>query len=176
MNSNWNKSFMLLLMSEGGYSAHEADPGGRTNLGVTQAVWENWVGRVSGEKEMRSLTPEMVKPLYKKKYWDACKCDELPLGIDYLVFEFACNAGVGRSIKSLQTVVGTTPDGTIGPKTLQAMMVCSKTDLIDKFSAAKEAFYRSLPTFAVFGKGWLNRIQEAKCRTLLLSASSTGIG
>ena len=160
MNSNWDKSFQLLLKSEGGYSAHEADPGGRTNLGVTQAVWENWVGHVSGEKEMKSLTPEMVKPLYKKKYWDACHCDDLPSGIDYCVYDFACNAGVGRSIKTLQIAVGTIPDGSIGPKTLQA--VANTPDLIDKFSDEKVRFYKSLPTFSVFGNGWLNRIEHVK--------------
>lgn len=162
MKGNWGKSFELLLKSEGGYVAHEADPGGRTNLGVTQAVWENWVGRLSNEKEMRALTPELVKPLYKKKYWDACKCDELPTGIDYLVFDFAVNAGVGRSIKTLQTSVGVNADGAIGPKTLQALMFFSKNQLIDKFSEQKLKFYQSLPTFAAFGKGWTNRIEHVK--------------
>ena len=162
MKGNWDKSFEYLLASEGGYVAHEADPGGRTNMGVTQAVWENWVGRSSNEKEMRSLTPELVKPLYKKKYWDACKCDELPTGIDYLVFDFAVNAGVGRSIKTLQTSVGANADGAIGPKTLQALMFFSKNQLIDKFSEQKLKFYQSLPTFATFGKGWTNRIEHVK--------------
>lgn len=162
MKGNWDKSFEYLLASEGGYVAHEADPGGRTNMGVTQVVWENWVGRSSNEKEMRSLTPELVKPLYKKKYWDACKCDELPTGIDYLVFDFAVNAGVGRSIKTLQTSVGANADGAIGPKTLQALMFFSKNQLIDKFSEQKLKFYQSLPTFATFGKGWTNRIEHVK--------------
>jgi len=174
MKSNWSQSFQFLLTSEGGYVNNPKDPGGRTNLGITQPVWENWVGRPSSEKEMRSLTPAQVEPLYKKKYWDVCRCDELPTGLDYLVFDFAVNAGIGRVIKTLQSCVGVTPDGAIGPMTLAA--VAKTDDLIDKFSVAKEVFYRSLPTFAVFGKGWLNRIQEAKCRTLLLSASSTGMG
>ena len=121
MIDNWQKSFELMLESEGGYGHHPSDPGGRTNLGVTQRVWEEWVGRESNEKEMRSLTPEMVKPLYKRKFWDACKCDELFTGIDYLVFDFAVNAGVGRSIKTLQSAVGTTPDGWIGPITMAAV-------------------------------------------------------
>ena len=160
MKSNWAKSFALLLESEKGYVNHASDPGGRTNLGVTQAVWENWVGRASGEKEMRALTPEMVEPLYKKKYWDACKCDDLPSGIDYLVFDFAVNAGVGRSAKTLQKVVGVTVDGAIGPKTIAA--VKTTNDLINKFSDEKEKFYRSLPTFSSFGNGWLNRIAQVK--------------
>jgi lysozyme family protein len=151
-----------MIASEGKYVDHYSDPGGRTNLGVTQSVWENWVGRSSNEKEMRSLTPEMVKPLYKKKYWDACKCDFLNLGVDYLVFDFAVNAGVGRSIKTLQKVLGVTVDGAIGPKTLQAVSFSDKNKLILKFSDEKENFYKSLPTFSQFGNGWMNRIAQVK--------------
>jgi lysozyme family protein len=169
MNFNWEKSFKLMLSSEGGYVDHPSDPGGRTNLGVTQAVWENWIGHVSGEKEMRSLTPEMVKPIYKKKYWDACRCDELPSGVDYLVFDFAVNAGVGRSIKTLQKVFGVTIDGAIGPKTLQAVTFSDANDLIKKFSDEKVRFYQSLPTFSVFGKGWLNRVERVKAEAFSMA-------
>jgi lysozyme family protein len=113
---------------------------------------------------MRSLTPEMVEPLYKRKFWDACKCDDLPSGIDYLVFDFAVNAGVGRSAKILQTAVGATPDGGIGPMTLAAVNAIPEAELIEKFSQAKEDFYRSLNTFETFGKGWLNRVAAVKVK------------
>lgn len=162
--SNWDNAFKLMLQSEGGFVNHPSDPGGMTNLGVTKATWENWVGRQSDEKEMRGLTPEKVEPLYKKKFWDACRCDELPSGIDYLVFDFAVNAGPGRSIKTLQTAVGTTPDGGIGPMTLAAVNSFSEPELIEKFSQAKEDFYRSLNTFDTFGKGWLNRVAAVKIK------------
>jgi lysozyme family protein len=164
MKDNWKKSFELMLASEGGYVNHPSDPGGMTNLGVTKRVWEEWVGRESNEKEMRSLTPEMVEPLYKRKFWDACKCDDMPSGIDYLVFDFAVNAGVGRSAKILQTAVGVTPDGGIGPITLAAVKAQDPTELVQKFSDAKEAFYRSLNTFETFGKGWLNRVAAVKIK------------
>ena len=162
--SNWQKAFEQMLASEGGYVNHPSDPGGMTNLGVTKRVWEEWVGRESNEKEMRSLTPEMVEPLYKRKFWDACKCDELPSGIDYLVFDFAVNAGVGRSAKILQTAVGATPDGGIGPMTLASVNAIPEAELIEKFSQAKEDFYRSLNTFETFGKGWLNRVAAVKVK------------
>ena len=154
----------MMLASEGGYVNHPSDPGGMTNLGVTKRVWEEWVGRESNEKEMRSLTSEMVEPLYKRKFWDACKCDELPSGIDYLVFDFAVNAGVGRSAKILQTAVGVTPDGGIGPVTLAAVNAIPESELVEKFSQAKEDFYRSLNTFETFGKGWLNRVAAVKIK------------
>ena len=164
MISNWQKAFEQMLASEGGYVNHPSDPGGMTNLGVTKRVWEEWVGRESNETEMRSLTSEMVEPLYKRKFWDACKCDELPSGIDYLVFDFAVNAGVGRSAKILQTAVGVTPDGGIGPMTLAAVNAIPEAELVEKFSQAKEDFYRSLNTFETFGKGWLNRVAAVKIK------------
>jgi lysozyme family protein len=164
MKSNWQKSFELMLKSEGGYVNNPADPGGMTNLGVTKATWENWVGRPSDGAEMRSLTPEKVEPLYRKKFWDAVRGDELPMGLDYLVFDFAVNAGAGRSIKTLQSSVGVAADGRFGPMTLAAVQAIDPKDLIEKFSQTKEDFYRSLNTFATFGRGWLNRVADVKLK------------
>jgi hypothetical protein len=164
MQSNWDNAFKLMLKSEGGFVNHPSDPGGMTNLGVTKATWENWVGRESDEAEMRGLTPEKVEPLYKKKYFDAVRGDELPMGLDYLMFDFAVNAGAGRAIKTLQTAVGVTPDGGFGPMTMAAVQAVDPVDLIERFSQAKEDFYRSLTTFATFGKGWLNRVADVKVK------------
>ena len=165
MQSNWSNAFALMLKSEGGYVNNPADPGGMTNLGVTQATWENWVGRESDEAEMRGLTPEKVEPLYKKKYWDAVRGDDLPAGISYLLFDFAVNAGVGRSIKTLQTAVGVPADGGFGPITMAAVQAVDPVELIERFSQSKEDFYRSLTTFSTFGKGWLNRVADVKAKS-----------
>lgn len=169
MKENWHRSFKLMLASEGSYVNHPSDPGGRTNLGVTQAVWENWVGHAVTEKEMRALTPEKVEPLYKRKFWDACRCDDLPSGVDYLVFDMAVNAGVGRSAKLLQNVLGVTQDGAIGPITLAAANSKDSVVIIELFSNVRESFYRSLPTFGVFGNGWLNRVEHSKASALLMA-------
>ena len=170
MQSNWDNSFKLMLKSEGGFVNHPSDPGGMTNLGVTKATWENWVGRESDEAEMRGLIPEKVEPLYKKKDWDAVRGDELPMGLDYLMFDFAVNAGAGRAIKTLQTAVGVTPDGGFGPMTMAAVQAVDPNDLIERFSQAKEDFYRSLTTFATFGKGWLNRVADVKVKASAMLA------
>ena len=170
MLSNWSNAFALMLKSEGGFVNHPSDPGGMTNLGVTKATWENWVGRESDEAEMRGLTPEKVEPLYKKKYFDAVRGDELPMGLDYLMFDFAVNAGAGRAIKTLQTAVGVTPDGGFGPMTMAAVQAVDPNELIERFSQAKEDFYRSLTTFATFGKGWLNRVADVKIKASAMLA------
>ena len=170
MNSNWQKSFELMLQSEGCFSNDQRDSGNRlpdgregsTMLGVTQYNWENWIGHEVTQEQMKKLTPEDVKPFYKKKFWDVCKCDDMPSGIDYLVFDFAVNAGCGGCAKVLQRAVGVVPDGGIGPITLAAVNKHDAAELIEKFSEAKEAFYRSLSNFEVYGKGWLNRVAHVK--------------
>ena len=162
MQSNFEKSLALVLQHEGGYVHHALDPGGRTNLGVTQRVWEDYVGHKVDEQTMRSLTKELVAPLYRKEYWDAVHGDKLPCGADYLAFDFAVNAGSFRCVKTIQRALNITADGVIGPVTVKAIQDTNAEDFINNFSAAKESFYRGLTTFPTFGKGWLNRVEEAK--------------
>ena len=73
MNKNYDRCLTMLLKHEGGYVNDPNDAGGRTNLGVTQKVYENWVERDVTEQEMRDLTVEDVAPIYKNEYWDRGK-------------------------------------------------------------------------------------------------------
>jgi lysozyme family protein len=172
MNSNWKQAFEQMLASEGGFTDDTRDPGnalpdgraGSTMLGVTQYNWEQHIGHQVTHDQMRKLTPADVEPLYKKKYWDAVRADELPSGIDYMVFDMGVNAGPGRSIKILQDAVGVPADGGLGPISMAAVLAADPVELIDKFSAEKEAFYRSLKTFETYGKGWLNRVAAVKIK------------
>jgi lysozyme family protein len=178
MQSDWQKSFELMLQSEGGFTDDPRDPGnhlpdgrpGCTNFGVTQTAWEEYVGHKVSIQDMRDLTLEQINPFYKRRYWDVVRGDELPAGISYLCFDFAVNAGGGRSIKTLQTAVGVTPDGGFGPLTMTAVQAVDPVELIERFSQAKEDFYRSLNTFATFGKGWLNRVADVKVKASLMLA------
>jgi lysozyme family protein len=164
MISNFETCLALLLAHEGNYVDHPKDPGGRTNLGVTQGVWEEWLGRPVSEKEMRALTPTMVKPLYKRKYWDACRADELVDGVDYCVFDVAVNSGPGRAIKFLQSCVGVTVDGGFGPATMAAVKKAEEDPerLVELYCAKRLEFLQSLKTFETFGKGWSRRVAEVK--------------
>ena len=101
----------------------------------------------------------MVAPLYKKKYWDKVRGDDLPAGVDFVTFDIAVNSGTGRAAKFLQRAVGVKDDGVIGPKTVQAVLTCnvSGEDLVNKLCDMRLDFWKSLPTFDTFGKGWTNR-------------------
>ena len=162
MLSNFPASLALVLQSEGGFVNHRNDPGGMTNLGVTRNVWRDWVKRDVDEAEMRSLTPELVTPLYKARYWDACHCSDLVRGVDYAVFDCAVNMGPGRAAKLLQAALGVTADGSIGRATIAAATAADPAELLEAFSQGKEEFYKSLSTFQTFGKGWLNRVAHVQ--------------
>ena len=164
MQNNFDTCLNLVLKHEGGYVDHPKDPGGATNLGVTKRVWEEWVGHEVTKDDIKQLAPNDVKPLYRKKYWNVCQCDALPTGLDYLVFDIAVNAGTGRAAKFLQSAVGATPDGVIGAGTLTCVSrtPLSTVELIDIICNRRELFYKSLPTFATFGRGWLKRTEDVK--------------
>jgi len=159
MKDNFDEALKAVLHHEGGYVFHKDDPGGRTNLGVTQKVWEEWVGHKVDEKAMRALTPEIVGPMYKAKYWDKIKGDDLPAGVDYAVFDAAVNSGPGRAAKWLQACVGVEPDGGIGPKTLAAV-AAFEGDLVDDYSKRRLSFLMGLPHWPTFGKGWGRRVAD----------------
>jgi lysozyme family protein len=169
MNNNFDKSFKYILEDEGGFSADKKDPGGVTNLGVTLRTWEDWQRRQVNVQEMRDLSADQVLPLYRARYWDAVKADMLPSGIDYLVFDCAVNCGVSNAIKFIQRALGAKEDGVIGPVTLTSLRTVDVGDLIDKFTQIKTEHYESLPTFAEFGEGWVNRSDRVKERALALS-------
>ena len=166
MNTNFDKSLAELLKHEGGFVNHPSDPGGATNLGVTQAVWEDWIDRAVSEENMKALTPAKVAPLYRELYWDRVKGDKLPSGVDYLVFDAAVNSGASRAAKWLQTTVGAVADGAIGEQTLKQVLLTNPLMVIDKYSAIRLAFLQRLATWPTFGKGWERRVEEVRVTAL----------
>jgi lysozyme family protein len=164
MKGNFEQCLALTLKEEGGWVNNKYDPGGETNMGVTKRVWEEWVGHPVPPGSLKSLTVADVEPLYRQKYWDKVRGDDLPNGVDYAVFDFAVNSGVSRSTKFLQDAVGAKPDGIIGPRTLAAVNEANPRDLIDEICDNRLAYLQSLPTWDKFGRGWskrVARVQEA---------------
>ncbi len=160
MQKNYDKCLETILHHEGGYVNHPKDPGGETNLGVTKRVYEEW----GGTKDMKDLLVEDVAPIYKKNYWDKLKGDNLPGGLDLCVFDFGVNAGPGRAAKYLQSMIGTTPDGGIGPMTLKALDIYTGAnglvETIEEYQKRRQEYYEKLSTFATFGRGWTRRVNE----------------
>jgi lysozyme family protein len=160
---NFQQSLALVLLSEGGKIDDSRDPGGRTNQGVTQAVYDAWrKAKGLDSVDVWIMTSAERDEIYKSRYWLKAGCDQLPKGLDYAVFDFAVNSGVSRAIKTIQTIVGVTADGAFGPNTLAAVgeyfAMYGDTALGDELCSQRMAFLKTLPTYARFGKGWSRRV------------------
>jgi len=172
VKETWQVALDHVLKSEGGFVHHEKDPGGATNLGCTKTVWEEWCGHPVEVDDIKALTPADVAPLYKAKYWDKIKGDELPSGVDYCVFDASINSGAGRASKWLQECAGTQPDGVIGPMTIKMAQSMVATDLVNLYCDKRLAFLKELKTWETFGKGWERRVEEVRSHALKMADRS----
>jgi lysozyme family protein len=160
LKENFHKCLEKVLEHEGGYVDHPEDPGGRTNMGITQAVYEKYLKRPVAEQEMKDMSINDVRIIYRTLYWDSVKGDDLPAGVDFSVFDWAVNSGVSRASKALQKIIGVKDDGIIGPITVKETYKCDPEKVILNLSEARKDFYQRLVAFDTFGKGWLRRNEE----------------
>ena len=151
---NFDAAFDLLLKHEGGYSDHAADPGGKTRFGVTEAV----AREVGYKGDMRELPLDLAKRIYKDRYWDAIKAEQLPPALRYPLFDAAVNSGPGQAVKWLQRALGVKDDGVIGPQTLAAANAANPDALRMRMLSQRLKFMAGLSNWPAFSRGWALRI------------------
>lgn len=165
MEKNFEQSLRWVLKSEGGFVNDPQDPGGATNQGVTQAVYDRWRRRHNLPlQSVRIIKDIEVEAIYRSGYWDLVSGDDLPSGLDYCVFDFAVNSGEDRAAEFLQRIVSVAPDGNIGPKTLFAVRNHTPRALIDQLCQDRRDWLRTLSRFPHFGKGWIDRVNTVQKR------------
>jgi lysozyme family protein len=156
---------------EKGYANHPRDPGGATMDGVTQRVYDAF-RRKEGRplQPVRRITHEEKLAIYERQYWQAVHGDNLPPGLDLVVYDMAVNSGPSRGIRYLQAALGLKQDGHMGEVTLAALQEAYDRDdddaVIKRYMDARERFLRSLGTFDVFGKGWMNRTRDVRAKAM----------
>lgn len=168
MDRNFAKALKLVLHYEGGYVNNAADPGGPTNKGITLANYRRFVKSNGTIADLKAITDQEVAKVYRKQYWDVVKGDDLPDGIDFATFDYGVNSGPQRAAKHLQSVVGATPDGKIGPATLSAIKAIVPQKVIADYCAMRLSFLRGLKTWGTFGKGWEARVNSVRAEALLM--------
>lgn len=155
------------LAWEGGWSDDPYDPGGATCQGVTIGEFAAWHHQKLDndsapalKASLREMPDETRDSIYRVNYWQACRCGEMPPGVDLCLFDQAVNQGVSKAIRTLQQAVGEVPDGHLGVRTFAAVHAISPLTIIQKMMEERRRYYRSLKTFWRFGKGWLNRCDD----------------
>ncbi|WP_083989022.1 glycoside hydrolase family 108 protein [Devosia geojensis] len=169
-NERFEACLAEVLRHEGGYADHPSDPGGATNMGITRKTLARWRGispwTALPKGEVKALTRAEAARIYRAEYWNRCRADEMPPGLDLALFDFAVNSGPDRAAKTLQRLVGVAADGLVGPVTLGAVAAhAGRGDtaaLVEALCDARLAFLQRLSTFPVFGRGWTARVAAVR--------------
>ena len=155
---------------EGGYVNHPNDPGGETNRGITRNTYEQWLrtqGLPSRNLDMQNIPDEHVKQIYRDRYWNKVRGDDLPPKVAQQVFDYAVHSGPSRAVKALQAAVGAKTDGRFGPSTLAAtqkyLQTHGETALANAVLEQRRSFLEGLlekEQYAPFANGWRNRLDS----------------
>lgn len=161
-----DRALTLLFSAEGAFTKDPNDPG-------------NWTGGAKGAGELRgtkygisaaqypnvdteNLTLAGAAAIYRKDYWDVCKCDELPWPLAAFVFDAAVNQGCDAKAgfaaqKMLQKALDVPQDGILGSRTLAAA-ARSRPWHAARFMARRGLRYFGTRNFDKYGEGWLIRL------------------
>lgn len=150
----WERAFDLLMKNEGGYVNNPNDKGGKTKYGISKKAYPN--------EDIENLTLDKAREIYKRDYWNRCKCDYLPDALSVATFDFAVNSGVKTAIKHLQTSLGIKSDGIIGNQTLGAANRLSTSKVLDEYLNSRLNYLMSLKDWKHFGNGWGKRIERVR--------------
>ena len=158
MLSKFDDIIEKVLEHEGGLVDDATDAGGLTNMGISQRAYP--------DEDIRGLTVERAKELYKRDYWDRYRTGNLPDRLRHIFVDMCINMGGGRAIKILQEACNSKNatkidvDGGIGPATIKA---ASNVEPF-RLRAYRVMFYAELvmkkPEQERFWVGWFRRSCE----------------
>jgi lysozyme family protein len=187
---NFHRCLSFTLGEEAGYQANRKDRGNwfdgvlvGTNLGIsapTLAIWLREHNDIRKPEQvaqvMRSLTIDMATAIYLARYWKPIDGDQLPAGIDLMLFDHGVNAGIETSVQLVQQLVRVAGDGVLGPITLRAIRaVNDQVAMIGNLNNAQSRDYEGKRDFPTFGDGWLKRLRRrtAMARDFAATHSTT---
>jgi len=170
--SSFDAALACVLAHEGGYGNHPADPGGPTKYGITIADYRRYVKPGATAADVRAMPLDDAKAIYRARYWDALACDGLPAGVDYAVFDYGVNSGVGRAAKVLRRKL-MLPDSATDTDVARAARQADAPRLIASICDERLAFLTSLKTWPVFGAGWSRRVAEVRADALAMAVQQS---
>ena len=148
----FEKAYSFVSQWEGGYVDDPDDPGGATNMGITQRTYNAWRDEKGLPRQhVRFLTPEEARAIYWEKYWVASGAATIPSpALAMIHFDTAVNMGVGRAREFLQRIQE-------GGRSSPREMVEAYLDLrLNRYLEIADQY----PSQRKFLAGWLNRLRD----------------
>ena len=172
MRQNFDDCLALVLRAEGGFCDHAADPGGATSMGITRATLAGVRGHAVSKADVRALTRDEAASIYRALYWKAVRGDELPCGVDAVVFDHAVNSGPKAAIRTLQGALGFKQDGVLSRRCVDAAQGADHGALVRSLCQARMMFLKRLSTWLVFRHGWTARMEALEQAALAMCVAA----
>jgi len=185
--ANYQDAINKVLQAEGGYVNHALDRGGRTNYGITQAVYETFIGRKlvgpttdalpgqpmsEAETVMRNMPLGNALTIYKNSYWDKVGGDKIrKFAIAAIIFDQSVNRGVSAAVRQAQRVLSSKgyaviQDGVPRQETIDGLNTINESLFINSYLQESIIAYQTIvknnPSQQVFLSGWLSRVESLR--------------
>lgn len=171
----YEKALANVLRHEGGYTNHPRDPGGPTNFGITIYDYHLYIDKNGTAQDVKNMSVDQAKAIYKSKYWDILRCDDLPIGVDYSVFDLGVNSGIGRAGQFLRSALSLPPFALkqfiVTDDVVVAALKSDPIELIKKINDMRMTFLKRLGTWSTFGRGWTRRVSEVTAISIELATA-----
>lgn len=177
MKKNTKQVLNWLGLSEGGYVNDPKDPGGPTNHGITEVVWQAWQKNNDLPiSDVREITPEVANKIFIEQYFAPVWFNKLPSGLDYCQGDFSVNSGPSRAIKELQAALvslghNITIDGHMGNLTMAAANAEEVETVISAVCERRLAFMKRLKHWQRFKNGWTTRVNGVEKQAIGMTNS-----
>ncbi len=160
--AEFTPAYEQCIRLEGGYSLHDVqgDRGGQTYAGISRKHWPKWAGWSVVDTGSQPAA-QLVRDFYGANFWQPMRLDLVrDQDVAEAIFLGVVNGGQAV-VKLLQIVLGVTPDGVLGPRTMLAINAADPELLLARFTLAKIVRYRDIVMRdrgqGKFLLGWLNR-------------------
>jgi len=157
--TNYSNCLAITLDYEGGYSNDPGDPGGPTKYGITIHDVRLYLKPQATEADVKALTLNEAKTIYRRHYWEPVAGDGWPDGLDLAVFDAGVNSGVGRALTWARATLTVSTDGfEVMAARARAQTVDTLVAWIKSYNARRLSFLHALRTWSLFGRGWGRRV------------------
>lgn len=154
-----------------GFANDPADSGGATMIGVTIATYRAYCRQNHLPEpivaDLKKIPYTCWLDIFKQMYWNRWQADSITdLGVAMMLVDWLWMSG-RHGIIIPQKLLGVTPDGIAGPRTIAAVNSRPSAALLAQLTEARHSFHRSIAPSGSrnsrFLAGWNRRVNALAC-------------
>jgi lysozyme family protein len=167
----------MIQRYEGGYGWDKKDPGGPTKYGITCFDLAEHRGQKMDSMDVwapivKAMSLQEAEDIYAHKYATAVHFNELPSGIDCVMFDYGVNSGIARPIKVAAAILKAPYTGRMDSNLLGEIQRADPRLFIKTMNEERLRFMHAIrggSAWAEFGHGWQARVDDLSVYSLALA-------